>query len=46
MIDVLFFILKGDEIGDVLCVFDLYCKFVFGVSFEEFGLMIKVNISF
>lgn len=39
------FISKGDEIGDVLCVFDPHCKFAPGASSEEPGLMIKVNTS-
>ena len=37
------FISRGEEIGDVLCVFDPHCKFAPGASSEEPGRMIKVN---
>ena len=37
------FISRGEEIGDVLCVFDPHCKFAPGASFEEPGRMIKVS---
>jgi len=37
------FISKGEEIGDVLCVFDPHCKFAPGASSEEPGRMFKVS---
>ncbi|KAL9966853.1 hypothetical protein ACROYT_G024983 [Oculina patagonica] len=37
------FISKGEEIGDVLCVFDPHCKFAPGASTQEPGRMIKVS---
>ena len=37
------FISKGEEIGDVLCIFDPHCKFAPGASSEEPGRMFKVS---
>lgn len=41
LIDVFLFVFSGEEIGDILCVLDLYYKYVFGVIVVEFGMMFR-----